>query len=154
MNPTTRLVLGALLLASATVAAAQTPARIFASQIRVWQTYVSGNPAYRLSTPTFSDASQDPTTGLTIATMQAMSSEGPEWHPEPPPVSRGPTFAQLAPHGLPFDYYQAVAADSDAFKYSPTAGEPAFATATSDSMFAARQARAPVRVASEKAATR
>jgi hypothetical protein len=154
MNSATRVTLAALLLGNATLVAAQTPAQKFASEIRAWQSYVSGSPAYRLTTPTFSDEPQDPTAGLTTAEMQAVSSEGPEWHPKQPPVSSGPAFAQANPHGLPFDYYQAVAADSDAFKYPPSAGEPAFATASGDSMFAGRKPKSPLRIATDKTAER
>jgi hypothetical protein len=154
MNSTTRVTLAALLLGSATLVAAQTPAQQFADQIRDWQSYLSGNPAYRLTAPELSNEPQDPTTGLTIAEMQALSSEGPEWHPEQPSVPSGPAFAQANPHGLSFDYFQAVAADSDAFKYSPSAGEPAFATAISDSVFANLPSKAPMRVATDRATKR
>jgi len=153
MIDTTRVTLAALLLGSATLVAAQTPAEKFANQFREWQSYTGGQP-YRLSAPKFSNEPQDPTTGLTTADMQALSSGAPTWHTNQPPVSTGPTFAQANPHGLPFDYYEAAAADSDAFKYSPSAGEPAFVTATGDSMFAGRQANAPMRIATDKAANR
>ncbi len=152
MNTTTRVTLAALLLGSATLVAAQTPAQKFADQFRVWQSYANGAQPYRLTAPTFSNEPQDPTAGLTTAEMQALSSEGPAWHPNQPLVSSGPTFAQANPNGLSFDYYQAAAANSDAFKYSPSAGEPAFATATGDNMFAGRQAKAPMSIATDKAA--
>ena len=86
--------------------------------------------------------------------MQALSNGAPAWNPKPLPVSIGPMFAQANPHGLPFDYCQAAATNSDAFKYSPSAGEPEFATATSDNMFADHQPNAPMHFATDKPAKR
>jgi hypothetical protein len=153
MNGTTRVTLAALLLGSATLVTAQTPAQKFHDQFRVWQSYTGGAP-YELSAPTFSNEPQDPSTGLTTAEMQALSSEAPVWHPKQPTASSGPTFAQTNPHGLPFGYYQAAASNSDAFKYLPSAGEPAFATASTDNLFDGHQPNAPMRIATDKPAAR
>src|SRR5712672_92840 len=114
MNTTTRVTLAALVIGSTTLAVAQTPAQKFADQFRVWQSYTGGAP-YALSAPKFGNEPQDPTTGLTTADMQALSSGAPAWRQTQPPVSSGPTFAQTNPDGLPFDYYQAAASNSDAF---------------------------------------
>jgi len=154
MNNTTRLALAGLLLGSATLAAAQPPAETFAEQFRRWQSYCGGQP-FRLSEPKFSDKPTDPTTGLTTADMQALSSEDPAWQSNHVlPASSRPTFARANPHGLSFEYYQAIAADSDAFKYSPNAGQPAFATATGDGIYAGRAAKTPMRIATDQAAKR
>ena len=152
MIGTTRVALAALLLGSATLVAGQTPTQQFADQFRVLQSYTDGQP-YRLSAPQFRNEPQDPATGLTTADLQPLSNGSPAWRPSPPPAFNGPTFAQANPHGLPFDYYQAAATDFDAFKYSPSASEPAFVTATGDSMFAGRQVKA-MRVATDKAPRR
>lgn len=153
MNSTTRLTLTTVLLASATLVTAQTPAQTLADRYRVLQSYTGSTP-YQLRAPEFSNKRQDPTTGLKTAELQAQSSGSPMWRPNQVPASRGPTFVQANPHGLPFDYYQAAAADSDAFKYSPSADEPAFATATSDNTFAGHSPTASMRIATDKAAKR
>jgi hypothetical protein len=130
----------ALLLATATVASARTPAQKFADEFSVLQAESSGAPAYHPA-PTFSNRAEDPTKGLTERAMQALSNGDPAWQPKPAGAPMKPTFAQMNPHGLPFAYYQAVASNSDAFKLPPNSGAPAYAT--SESAFATSDAPKP-----------
>ena len=131
MKSIPEVIAAGLLVATATLAVAQTPAESFADRFKVMQSYSAIGPAYHPA-PTFSNRADDPTTGLTESQMQALSNEDPEWQANAAPVhssSGGPTFAQTNPHGLPFEYYEAASSSSNAFKLPAEAGAPAYATA-------------------------
>ena len=130
MNKTIEVFGAAVLLATATVASASTPAQKFADEFSVLQSESSGAPAYHPA-PTFSNRADDPTNGLTEGAMQALSNGDPAWQPKPAVEPMKPTFAQTNRHGLPFAYYEAVASNSDAFKLPPDSGAPAYATSES-----------------------
>ena len=67
------VVVAGLLVATATLAGAQTPAKSFADRFKVMQSYSGTGPAYHPA-PTFSSHADDPT-GLTESQMQALSNE-------------------------------------------------------------------------------
>jgi len=120
-----------LLVATATLAVAQTPAESFADRFKVMQSYSGAGPAYHPA-PTLSSHADDPVAGLTEREMQALSNEDPMWQSSGAPVhsnNGGSTFAQTNPHGLPFEYYEAASSSSNAFKLPAEAGSPAYATA-------------------------
>jgi hypothetical protein len=131
MKSIPEVIAAGLLVATATLAGAQTPAESFADRFEVMQSYSGTGPAYHPA-PTFSDHADDPVTGLTESQMQALSNEDPTWQSDVAPVHSnggGPTFAQTNPHGLPFEYYEAISSNSHEFKFPAEAGAPAYGTA-------------------------
>ncbi len=143
MNKLTKITVAALLAGTATIAAAQqNSAKAFADQFATLQSY-SGSSASQLWSPapkTFSSKSDDPATPLTENEMQARSDESGLYQADHGNVhpDKGPTFAQLNPHGLPFAYYQAESSNSGEWKmpasattaYASTNGAAPVASAT------------------------
>jgi hypothetical protein len=129
MKSIPEVVAAGLLVATATLAGAQTPAKSFADRFKVMQSYSGTGPAYHPA-PTFSSHADDPT-GLTESQMQALSNEDPAWQAEVAPVhsNNGARFAQTNPKGLPFEYYEATSSNSNAFKLPDEAGAPAYGPA-------------------------
>jgi len=130
MNHAFKIAAATLLLGSATLALAQAPKESFADTFARMQSLSSPAPAFHQPTPSGS-ISDDPAVPLTTAQMQAWSSETPMWQLDHGRINpaNGPTFAQSHPHGLPFDFYQAAASNSDEYKLAPGPDTPAFATA-------------------------
>ena len=131
MKSIPEVIAAGLLVATATLAVAQTPAESFADRFKVMQSYSGTGPAYHPAPPS-SNHADDPVTGLTESQMQALSNEDPEWQANVAPVhanNEGPTFAQTNPNGLSFEYYEAASSNSNAFKLPAEAGAPAYATA-------------------------
>lgn len=127
MRKTIEVIGAAVLFGTATLASASTPTQ-FADEFSVLQSYSGTGPMYHPA-PTFSNRADDPSTGLTERTTQALSNGDPVWQPNAPAAPLTPTFAQTNPRGLSFAYYQAAASNSDEFKLAPNSGAPAYATA-------------------------
>ena len=131
MKSIPEVIAAGLLVATTTIAVAQTPAESFADRFKVMQSYSGAGPAYHPA-PTFTGHADDPVTGLTESQMQALSNEDPAWQSNVAPIhsnNGGSTFAQTNPQGLPFEYYEAASSSSNAFKLPAEAGAPAYATA-------------------------
>jgi hypothetical protein len=73
-----RIAVASLLVGSATLAAAQSPAESFADRYRQFQAVSSQGPAYRPA-PTFSNTPSGSRPRLSFAQMQALSSDAPAW---------------------------------------------------------------------------
>ena len=142
MNRTLKATITAVLLGTATLAVAQSPAESFADYLRRSQALVGPHFKPR---PTFSNAPRTPVPGLSIRDYQATSSDSPAWQLDQGKVhaSKESTFAQTHPHGLPLAAYQAYSSDSLQFKLPPDSNMPAFATA--DGATVAKQAATPTR---------
>ena len=78
MNPLLKNAVASLLVGSATLAVAQSPAESFADRYRQFQALSSQGPAYHPA-PTFSTAPAVPRPRLSIAQFQALSSDAPAW---------------------------------------------------------------------------
>src|SRR5258705_12236022 len=140
MNRTLKTSITAVLLGTATLAVAQSPAESFADYIRRSQALVGPHFKQR---PTFTSAPRKPVPVLSIRDYQAMSSDSPAFQLDQGKgdASKEPTFAQTHPHGLPFAAYQAYSSDSPAFKLPPGPDTPAFATV--DGVTVANQSTTP-----------
>ena len=140
MNRTLKASITAVLLGTATLAVAQSPAESFADYLRRSQALVGPHFKPR---PTFSNAPRTPVPGLSIRDYQATSSDSPAWQLDQGKVhaSKESTFAQTHPHGLPLAAYQAYSSDSPAFKLPPGPDTPAFATV--DGVSVANQSATP-----------
>ena len=129
-----------LLLGTATLSAAQTPAESFADRFKQMQSLQAVGTYTFKPTPTLGSRATDPVVKQSFAdsfaTMQAESSNSSQWNPSgnesastyanapADPVSREP-FADR------FAEMQAISSKSDAWKFAPSEGEPAYATAAS-----------------------
>ena len=78
MNKLLRNAVASLMLGSATLAVAQSPAESFADRYRQLQAVSSQGPAYHPA-PTFSGTPAVPRPRLSIAQYQALSSDAPAW---------------------------------------------------------------------------
>ena len=78
MNRMLKIAVTSLLLGGATLAVAQSPAQSFADRYRQMQSIASQGPAYH-EAPTFSNEPAGPRPRLSIAQMQALSSDSPVW---------------------------------------------------------------------------
>ena len=78
MNNLLKTTVASLLLGSATLALAQSPAESFIDRYRQFQAVSSQGPAYHPA-PTFSNTPAGPRPRLSIAQFQAFSSDAPAW---------------------------------------------------------------------------
>ena len=102
MNKSLKIAFAALLLGSASLAAAQTasPAGSLADR-ESWFQSASGTGAFYHPAPVASRIADDPTKGLTERQYQSLSNEDPEFQPHRFSAEKdnAPSFAKANPHG-------------------------------------------------------
>lgn len=123
MNKTFKFLAASLIAGATTVAVAQTPKASLADTFARMQAESSNSSQFQPTQPIFSNRPADPAARLSLAEMQALSSESPVWQLDRgrAQVDPGPTFAQIPPQGLSFGDYQALASNSGAFSASANA---------------------------------